>query len=116
MRTIVGPLAAAMLLVTGCCFTPAQMQALAGPRPEVVGMDSHDGMDGLSYYYWVDCTVRNDGAAGPVTVEARIERPGSFDTQRQTIQLAEGAQQTVNFRFGANMFDGQYEYRCSATR
>jgi len=87
-----------------------------GPKPEIVGQNVREGMGFLDYKLLVDCTVRNRGSDGSVTVFAELRSGGQWKKER-TIFLAEGATEKVTFTFSeATLFGGGFSanYNCRA--
>jgi len=76
---------------------------LGGPRPEIVGQTATDGAPGFDYTVYVDCTVRNNGAKGNITISAEL-RNGSFWKKRDTVYLEKNMERKVTFTFAEAEF------------
>ena len=89
------------------------------PAPEIVGEASRDGTTGfLDYTVWIDCTVRNNGADGDITVEGELRSTDGFWNKRATVFVAAGAEAKAVLEFSEatllnSGLDG-YQYGCSA--
>jgi hypothetical protein len=87
------------------------------PRPEIISTYGCDGFQGLNYVIFVDVTVKNNGASGPVVVYAEISGAGKYEKQEQTIYLSSGEQRTVRFTFDVSFWGvlfSQVNYRAWA--
>ena len=85
------------------------------PKPEVVGATSRTGAPGFDYTIYVDCTVRNRGSGGQVTVLAELNADG-FWKKEQTVFIAEDATQKVTFTFPEPAFGFSHNYKCGVEK
>ena len=85
------------------------------PKPEIVGATSRTSLGGFDYTIHVDCTVRNRGYGGQVTVSAEL-RSGGYWKKERTVFLAEGATQKVTFTFPEPAFGLSHNYNCGVSR
>ncbi len=106
-------LAVSWLLVVGFLLASC---GLIGPKPEIVGVTARDGAPGLDYTVWVDCTVRNNGASGDITVVAELSGGGSWE-KRETVSVGKNAERKVTLAFPEATFLNTglngYQYNCS---
>ncbi len=100
-----------VLLVAAACDS--------SPSPEIVVSTSRDGgIRSFDYTVWVDCTVRNNGEEGTVTVIGELISGDEFWKKRESFFLSKGEERLVTLAFPeATLLDeglGSYEYQCSA--
>ncbi len=67
------------------------------PLPEIVGQTARENF-GTDYKILIDCTVKNSGAEGSVTVSARLEN-GGFWVKETELDLLEDETHTVTLEF-----------------
>ncbi len=88
------------------------------PAPEIVGATARDGFPGFDYTIWVDCTVRNNGAAGNIEVVAEL-RAGGFWIKRDTVYVEKGQERKVTLAYPEpeSLFSvlGGATFNCKAT-
>jgi len=98
-----------VLLLMGCATLSNQ------PRPEIVGVTARESF-GFDYKVFVDCTVKNNGTTGTITVQANLSNGGRWKKER-TLAIAEGATELVTLEFPEATLLGTglsgYRYNCS---
>ena len=113
-KRLVWAAATALLAVAMACGSWGDSNGQ--PSPEIVGQNIREGSVSFEYMVWVDCTVRNNGAAGDVEVTAKLENGQSW-SKSQPLPLAAGAEKRVPFTFAeATQLDAGlsgYQYGCS---
>lgn len=86
--------------------------------PEVVGIISRDGFQNFDYIVYVDCTVRNNGADGNITVVAELSN-GGFWKKRDEVFISANTERKVTLAFPeATLLDtglGGYRYNCAGS-
>jgi len=104
-----------MLITILSCETTAKV--FRQPLPEIVGTAARDGMPGLDYTVWVDCTVRNNGAGGSIEVSATLKN-GGYWNKRQVVHVPENMEDKVTFTFSEASLLGTglsgFQYNCEA--
>ncbi len=103
------------LLVVTVALTAA---CSSGPEPEIVGRSASESAELFGDYAWqVDCTVRNNGDSGQVTVVAELDGFGGAWTKRETTTLQSGQERLVSFQFPEAEFqlfgDSNAQYTCN---
>ena len=97
-----------------CNLTPGGVNR---PKPEFVGSSAREANEGSEYTIWVECKVRNNGDGGEIDIVAQLRNGGAWE-RRQTVSLAEGAEETLVFEFKeATVLEsgvGGYSYTCSS--
>jgi hypothetical protein len=78
------------------------------PRPEITLTNGHDGFQGLNYVAFVDVNVKNNGAAGFVTVHSELSGGGRFEQQEQTVYLNAGEIKSVQFVFDISFWNSLF--------
>ena len=105
----------ALLAATLACGAASGL--LKRTNPELTAVFARDGWVDGDYTVWVDCTIRNNGAAGEVLVKARLENGAVWKKQR-TIRLDEAGVMVVTLAFPeATLLPvgiGGYMYTCIA--
>lgn len=97
------------------CQTIAKV--LKQPLPEIIGTTARESF-GFDYQVHVDCTVRNNGASGQVTIFAEL-RKGGYWKKEETIFLPENESRMVTLTFSEPTFlsggltSGSYSCRAS---
>lgn len=69
-----------------------------GPSPEITGTTAREGIPNFDYTVFVECTVRNNGREGDVTVVAQLQG-GGFWKKRATVHLLSKSEQKVTIAF-----------------
>ena len=108
-RAVVGGLSLAFVTGTAGC------SALSGPDPTVVDTEVDEGIDALLGDTDIFVTVRNDGAAGTVSVTLELldgEGTIVFD-ETQTTDMEADEQKRVTF--SVDVPEGTEEVRASAS-
>lgn len=77
-------------------------KAIGRPLPELVGVTARESV-GLDYQVHVDCTVKNNGAAGNVMVTAELNLGGFWKKERQVF-IAEDVSEKVTITFSEPTF------------
>ena len=96
-------------IVFGC---EEAAKALNIPVPEIVGATARESL-GLDYQVHVDCTIKNNGASGDITVTAELNK-GGFWEKEQTVFIPEDGTKKVTLTFseptflGGGLTSGQY--------
>ena len=85
-----------LLLTTGAACSGAA-KLINQPLPEIVGQTARESF-GTDYKIIIECTVKNRGAEGSVTVSARLENGGSWVKEAE-IDLLEGETRMVTLEF-----------------
>ena len=87
------------------------------PQVEITGVDARDEYSLTDYRVHVDCTLRNKGGAGVVTVEAELSLNGWWKKE-VLVDLAAGEARTVTLTFEEPKFLtdalANSRYQCSA--
>jgi hypothetical protein len=65
------------------------------PNPEIISQNSRQS----GYQFYVDVTVRNNGASGWVKVFAQIDTSGQFEKKDTRIYLGNGESKSTTFQF-----------------
>ena len=95
-KVVLGVFVLALLGATlGCGATPGLLDR---SKPELTAVFGRDGWVDGDYTVWVDCTVRNNGAAGNVLVQANPEN-GVVWQKQTTIRLDEAGEMVVTLVF-----------------
>ncbi len=106
-----------MMAVVTACGSETVAEVLNQPAPEIVGATSRSGSPGLDYTVWIDCTVRNNGDTGEITLVAEL-RNGEFWRKREVISLSADTERLVTFAFPeATVLRAGlsgYKYSCTA--
>ena len=89
-KRLVWAAATALLAVAMACGSGGDSNGQ--PSPEIVGQNIREGSVSFEYMVWVDCTVRNNGAAGDVEVTAKVENGQSW-SKSQPLPLAAGCRE-----------------------
>ncbi len=90
----------ALLLVvglSGCTESPSEI--FNPPQVEVTSRTIRDGYEGLDYVVYVDCTVKNSGGSGKVTVYAKVTQGSSYWQREQQIYINDGESRDLSFTF-----------------
>ena len=104
-----------LLLVVIVALTAA---CSSGPKPEIVGRSASEIAELFGDYAWqVDCTVRNNGDSGQITVVAKLDGFGGAWTKRETTTIGSGEERLVSFQFPEAEFqlfgDSDAQYTCN---
>ena len=102
------------LLVIAVALTAA---CSSGPKPEIVGRSASELTELFGDYAWqVDCTVRNNGDSGQITVVADFNGYGGAWTKRETSTIGSGEERLFTFQFPEAIFqlfsDSSATYMC----
>lgn len=89
----------AVVAVAAIVFVALPALGITAPKPEVTMTQGHQDLSGLNYVYYVDATVKNNGASGNVTVYASISGADRTEQQSKSVYIAAGESQTVTFSF-----------------
>lgn len=96
---LIAILVVAVVAVAAIVFVALPALGITAPKPEVTITQSHQGLLGLNYVYYVDATVKNNGASGNVTVYASINGADRTEQQNTSVYIAAGESQTVTLTF-----------------
>ena len=88
------------------------------PQPEVSASLIHEGSPGGNYTVWVDCTIRNFGGNGDITVIATLTVGNNSWEQQQELWMSGDTEHLFRFQFSEITFIGrlltQSRYLCRA--
>ena len=91
-------IAIVMLAIVAYAFLP-KLSGLAGPNPQITMTNGREGFSGLNYVYYVDATVKNNGASGYVTVFGEINGAGRYEQKSTNLYLENGQSQSITLTF-----------------
>ena len=88
-------------------------KAIGRPLPDLVGVTARESV-GLDYQVHVDCTVKNNGAAGNVMVTAELNLGGFWKKEQEVFIPRDGTQLvTISFSeptlLGGGLSSGSYQ-------
>ena len=83
--------ALALLLLSVACGP-------SGPKPEIVAATATEALSGFDYVVRVECSVKNSGDDGNVTVAAALNASGDW-TKEETIFMKGGGRESVILEF-----------------
>jgi hypothetical protein len=69
------------------------------PNPQITLVNGYEGFQGLNYVWYVDVSVKNNGASGWVKVYAEISGAGKYEQKDQRIYLGNGETDSLQFVF-----------------
>lgn len=84
-----------VLAIVAYAFLPK----LSGPDPQITMTNGREGFSGLNYVYYVDATVKNNGASGYVTVYGEINGAGRYEQKSTNLYLENGQSQSITLTF-----------------
>ena len=58
---------------------------ITAPNPKITMKNGHDGLSGLNYVYYIDATIKNEGADGMVTVYGEINGGGRYEQKENSV-------------------------------
>jgi hypothetical protein len=100
---IIAVVIVAVIAIAVIAFVALPKLGVTAPNPEVTMTQGRDGFSGFNYVYYVDATVRNNGASGSVTVYAEINGAGRNEQQQTNVYLEKGESKTVTLTFDVSV-------------
>ena len=105
-----------VVLVAASCSSASKL--INRPLPKIVGKSVRESL-GFNYKIFVDCTVRNDGAAGSVIVTANLTARDGFWEKQAKFSMEEDTTRSVALEFSEPSFFSNVlatvRYNCSAS-
>jgi hypothetical protein len=74
------------------------------PKPQITLVNGYEGLQGLNYVYYVDVSVKNNGADGWIRVYVEINGAGRFEQQDKRVYVASGQSNSLQFVFDISLW------------